>query len=132
MPPRLEAVRAFGKLPEAEALAAANKRIQNILKKAGESPAGEADPALMQEAAEKALFEAVNAAAPQVVVAGAATATTPGLTALGRSARRRWTRFFDEVMVMAEEPLLRTNRLALLKILGDLMNRVADISKLAA
>ncbi|HUW50731.1 MAG TPA: glycine--tRNA ligase subunit beta [Sulfuricella sp.] len=129
--PRLEAVRAFGKLPEAEALAAANKRIQNILKKAGEIPAGEPDPALMSEAAEKALFAAVNQLAPGVVSSVSNGGYTEALTALA-GVRAEVDTFFDKVMVMAEEPSLRNNRLALLRNLGKLMNQVADISKLAA
>ncbi len=129
--PRLEAVKAFKQLPEAEALAAANKRIQNILKKAGKLPAGGAEPALLQEEAEKALFGAVNELAPGVVSWVQNGGYTEALTALA-GVRAEVDTFFDQVMVMAEEPQLRANRLALLKSLGDLMNQVADISKLAA
>ena len=129
--PRLEAVRAFKQLPEAEALAAANKRIQNILKKAGKLPAGGADLALMSEAAEKALFGAVNELAPGVVSWVQNGGYTEALTALA-GVRVEVDTFFDQVMVMAEEPQLRNNRLALLKSLGNLMNQVADISKLVA
>ncbi|MCE5182053.1 MAG: glycine--tRNA ligase subunit beta [Betaproteobacteria bacterium] len=129
--PRIEAVRAFKKLPEAEALAAANKRIQNILKKAGDIPAGEPDPALMAEAAEKALFEAVTKLAPGVFSAVSNGGYTEALTALA-GVRAEVDAFFDAVMVMAEELPLRNNRLALLRDLGRLMNQVADISKLAA
>ena len=129
--PRLEAVRAFKQLPEAEALAAANKRIQNILKKAGELPAGGAELALMSEAAEKALFEAVNELAPSVVSFVRNGGYTEALTALA-GVRAEVDTFFDQVMVMADEPQLRNNRLALLKNLGELMNQVADISKLAS
>lgn len=127
--PRLEAVRAFKQLPEAEALAAANKRIQNILKKAGELPAGGADLALMVESAEKALFGAMNELAPGVVSWVQNGGYTEALTALA-GVRAEVDTFFDQVMVMAEEPQLRSNRLALLKSLGELMNQVADISKL--
>ncbi|HUX62555.1 glycine--tRNA ligase subunit beta [Sulfuricella sp.] len=129
--PRLEAVRAFKKLPEAAALAAANKRIQNILKKAGELPAGGADLALMSEEAEKALFGAMNELAPGVVSWVQNGGYTEALTALA-GVRVEVDTFFDQVMVMAEEPQLRNNRLALLKSLGNLMNQVADISKLVA
>jgi glycyl-tRNA synthetase beta chain len=129
--PRLEAVRAFKQLPEAEALAAANKRIQNILRKAGETPVGEPDLALMSEAAEKALFGAVNELAPSVVSWVRNGGYTEALTALA-GVRAEVDTFFDQVMVMADEPQLRNNRLALLKNLGELMNQVADISKLAA
>jgi glycyl-tRNA synthetase beta chain len=128
--PRLEAVVAFKQLPEAEALAAANKRIQNILKKAGEIGASP-DLALFAEDAERALFEVVNAIAPRVNSLVANEDYTAALCELA-TARAAVDRFFDEVMVMTDEPLVRANRLALLKVLGDLMNQVADISKLAA
>jgi glycyl-tRNA synthetase beta chain len=129
--PRILAVRAFKKLPEAEALAAANKRIQNILRKAGETPVGEPDLALMPETAEKALFAAVNELAPRVVSSVTNGGYAEALTALA-GVRAEVDTFFDQVMVMADEPQLRNNRLALLKGLGELMNQVADISRLAA
>jgi glycyl-tRNA synthetase beta chain len=128
--PRLDAVREFRKLPEAAALAAANKRIQNILKKTA-APSGDADPALMQETAERELFEVVNRLAPQVTSLLQNEDYASALTQLA-GARQAVDSFFDSVMVMADEPLIRNNRLALLKSLGDLMNQVADISKLAA
>jgi glycyl-tRNA synthetase beta chain len=128
--PRLEAVRAFSRLPEAAALAAANKRIQNILKKT-EAPSGNADLALMQETAERDLLEIVNQLAPQVTALIQNEDYTGALTQLA-SARQAVDSFFDSVMVMVDEPLMRNNRLALLKSLGDLMNQVADISKLAS
>ena len=127
---RLLAVRAFRKLPEAAALAAANKRIQNILKKT-EAPAGQADVALLQENAEKALFDAVTRLTPTVVSQVGNCDYADALSALA-GVRAEVDGFFDEVMVMTDEPLVRNNRLALLKQLGDLMNQVADISKLAA
>jgi glycyl-tRNA synthetase beta chain len=127
--PRLLAVRAFRKLPEAAALAAANKRIQNILKKT-EAPSGEADIALLQENAEKALFAAVTRLAPSVASLVGNCDYTEALTALA-GVRAEVDGFFDEVMVMTDEPAIRNNRLALLKSLGGLMNQVADISKLA-
>jgi glycyl-tRNA synthetase beta chain len=126
---RILAVRAFRKLPEAAALAAANKRIQNILKKTA-APAGQSDVALLQEDAEKALFAAVTRLAPTVVSQVANCDYSDALTALA-GVRAEVDAFFDEVMVMTDEPLVRNNRLALLKQLGDLMNQVADISKLA-
>ncbi len=129
--PRLDAVRAFKQLPEAAALAAANKRIQNILKKAGELPAGGAELALMSEEAEKALFGAMNELAPSVVSFVRNGGYTEALTVLA-GVRAEVDSFFDQVMVMAEEPQLRNNRLSLLKTLGELMNQVADISKLAS
>ncbi len=129
--PRVLAVRAFKRLPEAAALAAANKRIQNILRKAEEKADGAANPALLVEAAEKSLFEAVNKLSPGVVSLVDLGSYTEALTALA-GVRAEVDAFFDSVMVMAEEPLLRANRLALLNSLGGLMNQVADISKLAA
>ncbi len=128
--PRLEAVREFGRLPEAAALASANKRIQNILKKT-DAPSGSADLALMQEAAERDLLAVVNQLAPQVTALLQNEDYTGALTQLA-GARQAVDSFFDSVMVMADEPLIRNNRLTLLKSLGDLMNQVADISKLAA
>ncbi|MDZ7656851.1 MAG: glycine--tRNA ligase subunit beta [Sulfurimicrobium sp.] len=128
--PRLEAVREFGRLPEAAALASANKRIQNILKKT-DAPSGSADLALMQEAAERDLLAVVNQLAPQVTALLQNEDYTGALTQLA-GARQTVDSFFDSVMVMADEPLIRNNRLALLKSLGDLMNQVADISKLAS
>jgi len=127
--PRLQAVQAFRKLPEAAALAAANKRIQNILKKT-DVPNGEADIALLQEPAEKALFEAVNRLQP-LVHSSVQNSDYAGALSTLAGVRAEVDRFFEEVMVMADEPLIRNNRLNLLKSLGDLMNRVADISKLA-
>ena len=128
--PRLQAVQAFRKLPEAAALAAANKRIQNILKKT-DVPSGEADIALLQEPAEKALFEAVNTLKPKVHSSVQNSDYAGALSTLA-GVRAEVDKFFEEVMVMAEEPLIRNNRLSLLKSLGDLMNQVADISKLAS
>ncbi len=128
--PRLEAVQAFRKLPEAASLATANKRIQNILKKTA-APEGQADAALLESGAEKALFEAVSRLAPQVASLVAGLAYTEALTVLA-GVRDEVDAFFDQVMVMVDEPLLRNNRLALLQSLGGLMNQVADISKLAA
>jgi len=127
---RILAVRAFRKLPEAAALAAANKRIQNILKKT-DAPAGQADVALLQENAEKALFDAVTRLTPTVVSQVGNCDYADALSALA-GVRAEVDGFFDEVMVMTDEALVRNNRLALLKQLGDLMNQVADISKLAA
>lgn len=126
--PRLEAVRAFKQLPEAEALASANKRIQNILKKS-ETDTQAPNLALCAEAAERALFEAVVQLAPKVNALVANEDYTDALCELA-GVRAQVDRFFDDVMVMAEDPQLRQNRLALLKTLGDMMNRVADIGKL--
>ncbi len=127
--PRLEAVQAFRRLPESESLAAANKRIQNILKKA-DGAAAEPDPALLQEPAEKALFAATTRLAPLVDSLIASGDYTDALCALAQ-VRGEVDAFFDQVMVMTDEPLIRANRLALLARLGGMMNRVADIAKLA-
>ena len=128
VPSRLAAVRDFLRLPEALALAAANKRIGNILKKAeGELP--EADVALLREPAEKALFERVVLLAPLIKSHVANEDYADALKVLA-SVRSAVDLFFDEVMVNVEEPMLRANRLGLLKTLFDQLNAVADISKL--
>ena len=126
---RVQAVQAFLDLPEAEALAAANKRIRNILRKA-EEPVGESvDDSRLVEPAEQALHQAIEAARSEVeplVSSGDYAAALRRLAAL----REPVDRFFDEVMVMAEDPALRANRLALLGQLYSLFRRVADISRL--
>ncbi len=128
--PKLEAVRVFKQLPEAEALAAANKRIVNILRKAEVGVIdGEADVALLQEPAEKVLFEQMTAITPRIRSLVAGEDYADALTALA-GLRGAVDGFFDGVMVMAEEPLTRQNRLALLHQLAGLMNQVADISRL--
>jgi glycyl-tRNA synthetase beta chain len=126
----LSAVRAFAALPEAPALAAANKRIGNILKKAGEVDA-HVNPALLQEEAEKNLYTAMQRLVPESEAqfkAGDYTASLQTLAAL----RAPVDAFFDDVMVNAEEMDLRLNRQGLLKSLHVAMNRVADLSRLAA
>ena len=130
IPARLAAVQAFRALPEADALAAANKRIINILKKAeGDLP--EPDVALLQEEAEKTLFHKVIDVAPLVRSHVDNENYTEALVVLA-GLREAVDHFFDGVMVMADEPLTRQNRLALLSMLAGLMNRVADISRLSA
>jgi glycyl-tRNA synthetase beta chain len=127
---RLTAVRAFAALPESAALAAANKRIGNILKKAGEVDA-HVNHALLKEDAEKALYAALQQLLPQSEAqfkAGDYTASLQTLAAL----RAPVDAFFDGVMVNAEEMDLRLNRQGLLKALHAAMNRVADLSRLAA
>lgn len=129
VPKRLAAVRAFAALPEAAALAAANKRIGNILKKT-DAVDPHANPALFQEAAEHALFAAMQQAAPVAQAqfeAGDYTASLQSLAAL----RAPVDAFFDGVMVNAEALDVRLNRLGLLQSLHNAMNRVADLSKLA-
>lgn len=127
---RLEAVRAFAALPQAEALAAANKRITNILKKT-DITIGSVQPQLLREDAERALHQAVATSEPHVHDAFARGDFTTALKTLA-SLREAVDSFFDGVMVMADDTALRDNRLALLGELHGLMNRVADISKLAA
>jgi len=125
----LSAVRAFTALPESPALAAANKRIGNILKKAGEVDA-HVNPALLQEDAEKGLYAAMQKLLPEseaLFKAGDYTASLQTLAAL----RAPVDAFFDDVMVNAEEMDLRLNRQGLLKSLHVAMNRVADLSRLA-
>ncbi|MEY3945043.1 MAG: Glycine--tRNA ligase beta subunit [Pseudomonadota bacterium] len=126
----LSAVRAFAALPESPALAAANKRIGNILKKAGEVDA-HVNAALLQEDAEKGLYAAMQKLLPESEAqfkAGDYTASLQTLAAL----RAPVDAFFDDVMVNAEEMDLRLNRQGLLKSLHVAMNRVADLSRLAA
>jgi glycyl-tRNA synthetase beta chain len=128
--PRLEAVKGFRRLAESESLAVANKRIRNILRKT-DAPNGRADLALLAEPAERALFDTLTTLEPKVASL-IANEDYDGALKLLATAREPVDRFFDEVLVMCEEPLIRANRLALLRQLGDLMNQVADISKLAA
>ena len=126
---RLAAVRAFAALPESPALAAANKRISNILKKTDDVDAHVSE-VLLQEAAEKSLFAAMQTVLPQAQAqweAGDYTASLQSLAAL----RVPVDAFFEDVMVNAEQLDLRLNRLGLLKSLHVAMNRVADLSKLA-
>ncbi len=129
MPVRLAAVRAFQKLSEAASLAAANKRIGNILKKS-ESSADMVDASHLVEPAERVLHAAVVAARP-VFERLAATADYAGALASLATLKAPVDAFFDGVMVNAEDPKLRANRLALLSDLHTLMNKVADLSKLA-
>ncbi|TAF78776.1 MAG: glycine--tRNA ligase subunit beta, partial [Curvibacter sp.] len=127
---RLTAVRAFAALPESPALAAANKRISNILKKTDDVDAHVSE-VLLQEAAEKALYAAMQTVLPKAQSqwqAGDYTASLQSLAAL----RAPVDAFFEDVMVNAEQMDLRLNRLGLLKSLHVAMNRVADLSKLAA
>ncbi|MDP1924268.1 MAG: glycine--tRNA ligase subunit beta [Thiobacillus sp.] len=131
VPLQLLAVRAFAALPEAPALAAANKRVGNILKKAEGEVGGVADPARCIEAAETALFAALGEIAPRADAAFAAGDYTASLQALA-ALKTPVDAFFDHVMVNADDPALKANRLALLNQLHQTMNRVADISRLAA
>jgi glycyl-tRNA synthetase beta chain len=130
VPRRMAAVRVFAALPEAPALAAANKRIGNILKKAPDVDAHVSE-VLLREPAEIALYAAMQSLAPQARAqfeAGDYTASLKTLAAL----RLPVDDFFDAVMVNAEEMDLRLNRQGLLKSLHQAMNCVADLSKLVA
>jgi len=136
---RLDAVRAFAALPEAQALAAANKRIGNILKKSVEASADATvaadgrtiQPYLLVEAAEQALYADLQRLAPLVQAEREAGRYTEALSALA-GLRASVDAFFNDVMVNAEDVALRANRLALLAQLHRLMNGVADISTLAS
>ncbi|MDP1862706.1 MAG: glycine--tRNA ligase subunit beta [Thiobacillus sp.] len=128
---RLRAVKEFATLPESPSLAAANKRVGNILKKAEGEVGAAADPARFVEAAETALFAALSEIAPKADAAFAAGDYTTSLQALA-ALREPVDAFFDNVMVNADDPALKANRLALLNQLHQTMNRVADISRLAA
>jgi glycyl-tRNA synthetase beta chain len=130
VPKRLAAVRAFMELPEAESLAAANKRIGNILKKAERVPDG-FDRALLMEPAEQALGAAFGEVAPAAEALYAREDYTAMLRALA-PLKLPVDRFFDDVMVNVDDERLRANRLGLLRGLQATMNRVADISKLTA
>ena len=131
IPERLAAVRAFAQLPEAVPLAAANKRVGNILKKSEGAALAEVDIALLKEPAERALSEALAAVELKARPAFGARDYTGSLQALA-ALKAPVDAFFDQVMVNAEEPALRNNRLALLAQLHAAMNRVADLSRLAA
>ncbi|SIO59883.1 glycyl-tRNA synthetase beta chain [Burkholderia sp. GAS332] len=128
---RLDAVREFAALPEAASLAAANKRISNILKKSESATNGGVQATLLTEAAEKALHAQLEQVAPRVQSQLAVRDYTGALTALA-ALREPVDTFFNDVMVNAEDPALRANRLALLGALHQQMNCVADISRLAA
>jgi glycyl-tRNA synthetase beta chain len=128
---RLTAVRAFAELPEAAALAAANKRISNILKKAEGAVEAKVDAKLLKEPAEQALHGALHSVQPladKLYANGEYAASLRELAVL----KAPVDAFFDGVMVNAEDAALRVNRLGLLKSLHDAMNRVADLSRLAA
>ena len=125
-----KAVQAFRALPEAEALASANKRIRNILRKTTVARTT-VDPALFSERAEKDLYEVTARLMPRVRALVEDEDYTEALRVLA-GVRKEVDTFFDEVMVMTDEPLTRDNRLALLAQLEALMNQVADISRLGA
>jgi glycyl-tRNA synthetase beta chain len=131
VPARLSAVQSFEKLPEADTLAGANKRIINILRKADSDAATAVDRARLADGAEHDLYLAFQKLQPIVDDRCAAGDFAGALLALA-TAKPAVDRFFDDVMVMADDPAVRANRLALLRGVAATMNRVADISKLAA
>lgn len=125
---RLEAVRAFAALPEAQALAAANKRVSNILKKAEGDIQAQVNEALLVEQAEKDLYAALQTVAPkaqQQFESGDYKACLQTLAAL----RTPVDAFFEHVMVNVENIEFRINRLSLLIVLSESMNKVADLGK---
>jgi glycyl-tRNA synthetase beta chain len=133
VPQQLEAVKAFQALPEAESLAAANKRVANILKQAeakGEKLDG-VETGMLKEPAERALLDAIRSVsdkAKALYEKGDYTGYLKSFAVL----KTPVDTFFDKVMVMVEDEKLRRGRLVLLRDLRDAMNRVADLSKLAA
>ncbi len=127
---RIAAVSAFKELEQAEALAAANKRVANILAKQEGAVSTDISPSLLKEAPEKALYDALKAVEGDI-----ATSATKGdyksvLSALA-TLREEIDAFFDNVMVMADDIQIRQNRLALLSLLRQLFLTTADISQLA-
>jgi glycyl-tRNA synthetase beta chain len=131
LPARLAALARFAELPEAPALAAANKRVGNILRKSDAAAAPAVQPALLRDAAEAELHAAlreVSARADAAYADGDLVGALQSLAAL----RRPVDAFFDQVLVNTDDAALRANRLALLADLHAAMNRVADLSRLAA
>jgi glycyl-tRNA synthetase beta chain len=123
-------VEAFRQLPEAQALAGANKRVSNILTKQGGDSIGETvDASLLQDSAEKALAEQVDQQVAEALPLFENGDYASALSSLA-SLRAPVDNFFDEVMVMADDEAVRDNRLALLNRLRNLFLRVADISLL--
>lgn len=125
---KLKAVAAFKALPEAAALAAANKRVQNLLKKA-DAELGAVNESLLAQDEEKALFAAAQTLAPKVQTALAAQDFQTALSELA-AVKPQVDAFFDQVMVMADDAAIKQNRLNLLNQLAEQMNAVADIALL--
>jgi glycyl-tRNA synthetase beta chain len=126
---RLRALASFLKLPDAAGLAAANKRIANILKKAGEQPSPRVDPGLLADPHERRLateVESLRQDVERLVTAGRYEEAFSRLASLGGSVDA----FFDHVLVMAEDVRLRANRLALLAALQRLFLHIANLSRL--
>lgn len=126
---RIRAVAAFRAMPEAESLAAANKRIRNILKQAEEHIPAEVAPERLVEPAERALYQQLASLSEQVTPLFDAGEYTPALQRLA-GLREAVDGFFDKVMVMTDDDKLRRNRLALLARLNGLFLRAADFSRL--
>jgi len=131
VPDQLAAVKLFETLPEADALAAANKRIVNILRKSETDAATAVDRGRLADGAEHDLWLMFQHLSPVVDAHCAKGDYTEALKALA-TAKPVVDRFFDDVMVMADDPEIRANRLALLRGVAATMNRVADLSKLAS
>ncbi|NYT63180.1 glycine--tRNA ligase subunit beta [Alcaligenaceae bacterium] len=126
---RIQACASFAQRPEAASLAAANKRIANLLKKADTQP-GAVNQAMLAEPAERALADVINTLKPQAQAQLAQGDFTASLATMAQ-ARDAVDTFFNDIMVMADDPAIRANRLALLADLHQVMNQVADISRLA-
>ena len=126
---RIEAVNAFKTLPEAESLAAANKRIRNILKKVKGKVSTDVNSSLLQEAAEKDLHATVSQISNQVNAFYADGDYQSALTKLA-ALKDPVDQFFDDVMVMADDEALKNNRVALLNQISDLFLQAADLSRL--
>jgi len=126
---RLDALSTFLTLPEAASLTAANRRVANILRKAGESAPAEVDQGALHEPAERQLFEALRERRDAVAAATARKDYAASLALLAQL-RPAVDAFFDHVMVMDEDPKLRANRLALLARMRELFAGVADLSRL--
>ncbi len=131
LPKRLEAVRAFALLPESASLASADKRVRNILGKSADAHGHELDVGLLDVPSEIALHDALRDVAPRSERAHGEGDFKSSLLALA-SLKEPVDRFFDEVMVNTDDPAVRANRLGLLASLHVAMNRIADLSKLAA
>ena len=125
---KLEAVAAFKTLPEAAALAAANKRVQNLLKKA-DAELGAVNEALLQQDEERALYAAAQSMQPKIEAALARQDFQAALSELA-AVKPQVDAFFDGVMVMADDAAVKQNRLNLLNQLSQQMNAVADIALL--
>jgi glycyl-tRNA synthetase beta chain len=131
LPARLAALKRFAALPEAPALAAANKRVGNILKKSELALDGAVQAELLTDPAEAALYQALGTVAARADAAFEAGDLAGSLQSLA-ALKAPVDAFFDQVMVNADDPALRANRLALLARLHAAMNRVADLSRLAS